>query len=101
LAVASAALLIGWRFEADIAAARARVASGSKLVATRCWWHWHGSPPPALDDSANVISAQAEQTLMQLIGLDFLFWARLHAAADLFDRWPGPALQSRIRLARP
>lgn len=188
LAVASAALLIGWRFEADIAAAKARVASASKLVATRCGpieyqdagagtplLVVHGSggghdqgmafvgplarqgirviavsrfgylrtampadaspaaqadahaclldalgirraavlggsagapsamqlairhpdrvsalvllvplvwKPPALDDSAAVISARAEQTLMRLIGSDFLFWAGLHTARN-------------------
>jgi 2-hydroxy-6-oxonona-2,4-dienedioate hydrolase len=38
--------------------------------------------PPALDDSATVISARAEQTLMRLIGSDFLFWAGLHAARN-------------------
>jgi 2-hydroxy-6-oxonona-2,4-dienedioate hydrolase len=36
LAVASAALLIWWRFEADMALAHTRVARASTLIATRC-----------------------------------------------------------------
>ena len=36
LALISAALLIGWRFDRDIAAARARAAQGSVLIDTRC-----------------------------------------------------------------
>ncbi len=185
-AVAAAVLLVGWHFDADIAAAHARVALGSQMIATRCGpieyqeagagpplLVVHGSggghdqglaffgalarqgirviamsrfgylrtpmpvdaspaaqadahaclldalgisraavlggsagapsamqlairhpdrvnalvllvplawKPPALDDSAAVISARAEQTLMQLLGSDFLFWAGLHIA---------------------
>ena len=36
LAIGSATLLIGWRFDANSAAAAARVAVGSQLIATRC-----------------------------------------------------------------
>ena len=36
LALISAALLIGWRFDRDIAAARARAAQGGVLIDTRC-----------------------------------------------------------------
>ena len=36
LALATAASLIGWRFDQDIRQARARVACGSKLIETRC-----------------------------------------------------------------
>jgi len=70
-----AALLIWWRFDTDIKLASARTAQGSVLIATRCGpieYQEAGTGAP--------LPPWVENTMLRLIGSDFLFWTELHVA---------------------